>query len=341
MRLTAATVVFTALVITPSPARAADSADEILRRLAAAQTHSWIHNGIGYDAMMQRYLAGERLYVTCGYVAEIARRLLRSAGYPARVVQTFTREDYDYVNDGHVMTEVFVEGRWQLYDVDANGRAVDDGGRGVSVVEQVAAVREGRARWAPIASDSLFNEDEPDEALRESARRAFSDLPALYARLMGVALLPGNPFGKVDWGMYFTDEDQAQRLGGYGDSLLILASEATWRTLTTSPGRLPPDDEAPVEAETTVVVASPPPPPTVTEAPPEPLGTVSPAAKPACAWRGRPVHRRSVPCRVATRVLRRYVRTRHAGRWTCRVRRAGRVTCRADSRRRVGVTVPR
>jgi hypothetical protein len=61
-----------------APASAA-TPEAIMADLAANQTHSWVDDGIGFDAMRAKYEAGERLFVTCGNVAEIGRRLLREA----------------------------------------------------------------------------------------------------------------------------------------------------------------------------------------------------------------------------------------------------------------------
>jgi hypothetical protein len=148
---------------------------QILSDLAANQTHSWIDNGLGFDKLTARYKAGERINVTCGFVSEVARRLLVEAGYTARVVQVITHQEFDWLNDGHAMVEVWADRRWHLYDVDANLRAVDPLGRGLSLVEQMQAVKNGSALWEPIADDALFREDEPNVTLRELIREVFAD----------------------------------------------------------------------------------------------------------------------------------------------------------------------
>lgn len=228
--LAAATLVVALLA--PTAARA-DTPGQILRDLAANQTHSWTDNSIGYRAMVDRYKAGERLNVTCGYVSEVARRLLVEAGYTARVVQVITRDEFDGLNDGHAMVEVFADRRWRLYDVDANARAVDTAGQGVSLVEQIEAVKQDRAYWEPLADDPLFREDEPDEFLREAIRKVFADPAAFYKRIMGTAFLPRDPEGTGNGGLYYVDADQTNRLRENG--LLAgryLADAATWFNLT-------------------------------------------------------------------------------------------------------------
>lgn len=327
MRTSAASIGLGLLLLLPAVAHATPTPREALSRLAAFQTHSWVDDNLTVATMLERYKSGQRLRVTCGHAAEVARRLLREFGYPARVVQTLTLEDWDYRNDGHLMTEVYENGRWQLYDVDANVRAVDANGDGVSVVEQVAAVREGRALWEPIADDPLFLEDEPDEELRESARLAFSDLPALYRRLMGVALLPRDPVGAVSGGMYFREEGQETRLREYSGGASVLASPETWRALTTgtdAPAALPASVPGAPAGASPVVPA---PAPTTTPA----VRTPSAAGSRRCRVRGQRVNHQGVSCRAAKRALRRYLQKGDGGRWECRGTR--RVVCRRRAAR--------
>jgi hypothetical protein len=206
---------------------------QILSDLAANQTHSWIDNSLGFDKLTARYKAGERINVTCGFVSEVARRLLVEAGYTARVVQVITHQEFDGLNDGHAMIEVAADGRWHLYDVDANVRATDAQGRGMSLLEQMDAVREDRALWEPIAFDPLFREDEPDTYLREKVREVFADPESFYERVMGTAFLPADAAGTGNGGLYYIDDSQTERLRAAG--LLagrVLASPATWYNLT-------------------------------------------------------------------------------------------------------------
>jgi hypothetical protein len=180
---------------------------QILSDLAANQTHSWIDNGLGFDKLTARYTA--------------------------RVVQVITHQQFDGLNDGHAMIEVAADGRWHLYDVDANVRATDAHGRGMSLLEQMDAVRERRALWEPIASDPLFREDEPDEFLREKVREVFADPESFYERVMGTAFLPADAAGTGNGGLYYIDDSQTERLRAAG--LLagrVLASPATWYNLT-------------------------------------------------------------------------------------------------------------
>jgi len=256
MRATITALTLT-VVLTVAPAAHAETPDEIVGALAANQTHSWIDDGIGFDQMMIRYRAGDRLYVTCGNVAEIARRLLRDAGYPARVVQTLTLGEFDEISDGHLMTELFADGRWQLYDLDANVRAVDESDRGLSVLEQAQAVQEHRALWEPIADDPLYRDDEPDPVLRDLAIRIFTAPEAFYEHVMGVPLLPRDSAGTVNEGMYFHDPAQIERLAAYKHGWRFVADDAIWQRLTMTSD--PPPAPTPVAPKPAVPVLVTPP----------------------------------------------------------------------------------
>jgi hypothetical protein len=232
---------------------------QILSDLAANQTHSWIDNSLGFDKLTARYKAGERINVTCGFVSEVARRLLVEADYTARVVQVITHQEFDNLNDGHAMVEVWADRRWRLYDIDANIRAVDAQGQGISLVEQMVAVKEGRALWETIADDALFREDEPNLALRELARQVFADPESFYERVMGTAFLPTDAAGTGNTGLYYIDDSQTERLRAAG--LLagrILATPTIWWNLT-GVGPVPKSSAsiAPVVEPATTVVPAP------------------------------------------------------------------------------------
>jgi hypothetical protein len=186
--------------------------------------------------------------VSCGNVAELARELLREAGYPARVVQVITDDEFNYFDDGHLMTEVFYEGRWQLYDVDANLRAVDANGDGVPLVDQLAAVQAGTARWEAIATDPLYLQTEPDPTLRALAARIFSDPVGYYRHVMGVALLPSDPAGTVNGPMLYHDATQQAHLSAYQAGWRRFATDGEWQTLTTTPDPLPAPTPPPAPA---------------------------------------------------------------------------------------------
>jgi hypothetical protein len=213
---------------------AAATPDQILRDLAAHQIHSWTDNSIGFPAMVAKYQAGERLNITCYYVSEVARQLLHAAGYPARVVETITREPFNDFDDGHSMVEVFTGGQWQLYDIDANERAVDANGAGISLVDQAEAVREGRALWEPIASDPLYRTDEPDTTLRDQIAALFADPAAFYQRVMGILFLPRSATGTIFKGMYYVDPDGTSILQAHGITGRYLTTPAVWAILTTT-----------------------------------------------------------------------------------------------------------
>jgi hypothetical protein len=245
--------------------------DEILSHLAQDQTHSWVDDAIGFPAMMRLYAEGEHLYVTCGNAAEIGRELLYDAGYVGRVVQVITDGPFDYTNDGHLMLEVWLDGRWQLYDVDANVRAVDANGNGVALIDQVAAIQADTGQWQQIADDPLYNVNEPDPNLLALAEQVFSDPAAFYLHVMGVALLPGNSDGTDNGPMLYHDPAEAAHLEYY-PGWRRLATDDEWATLTTTADPLPQPVLAPRIR---------PPAPQPTPPPPQPAPAPAPVAQPA------------------------------------------------------------
>jgi hypothetical protein len=266
---------------------------QILSDLAANQTHSWIDNSLGFDKLTARYKAGERINVTCGFVSEVARRLLVEAGYTARVVQTITLEEFDSLNDGHAMVEVWADRRWRLYDVDANIRAVDAQGQGISLVEQMVAVKEGRALWEPIADDAPFREDEPNLVLRELAREVFADVDGFYRRVMGIAFLPADAAGTGNDGLYYIDDSQTERLRAAGLlSGRYLTTPTIWWNLT-GVGPVPRSSASVAPAAEPVTAVAPAP--------------IAPAVKPSCAKLKRQY--RKTHTKKALRKYRRCVRT--------------------------------
>lgn len=162
------------------------------------------------------------------------------------------------------MLEVWEDGRWQLWDLDANQRAVDANGDGVSLPEQVAAVQAGDAHWQQIADDPLWNQDEPDPAHLALAEQVFSDPDAFYKHVMGVALLPGNADGTDSGPMLYHDSSEAAHFADYA-GWRRLATDDEWTTMTTTADPLP----QPVYAPKTV--GPHPTPPPVAPPPPAPV----------------------------------------------------------------------
>lgn len=132
---------------TPQP----DTTLPVLSDLALHHVHSWDQEGMPIPDLVARYRAGEVLRTACGGISRVGVRVLRDAGYQARLAGVVTKQAFDGDNDGHIMLEVWDQDGWRLYDLDGNRRAVDAALHGVNLVTQVAA---GASRlWLAIDHD--------------------------------------------------------------------------------------------------------------------------------------------------------------------------------------------
>ena len=149
-------VIATAMFAGTSAAHATSrpTADQELQRIAGQVTHGWLDDQQRITNLLPRYRAGERLYLTCGTVSTLAMLQLRHLGYTARVVQTFTTQAWNGIDDGHTMLEVRSAGRWQVYDLDNNRQPVDAHGQGITA-QQFA--RGTRRHYRILAHDQRVN----------------------------------------------------------------------------------------------------------------------------------------------------------------------------------------
>jgi len=127
-----------------------------------------------------------------------------------------------YTNDnGHTMLEVYIGGRWVVYDVDLKRQPIDAQGRGMSVVE---LVRARPRRWRLISSDPIYS-DPADAAWAEN-------LELWYDRVLGVPLIQ---HGKK---YLFHDLHERQRIEAYAPHFRW-TGKRKWQKLTGEklPGR--------------------------------------------------------------------------------------------------------
>lgn len=117
--------------------------------IAAQQIHGWAddHRPI---SDLSRVAANRPVYVTCGNVSLWAERLLRDAGFTVRIAHVLTLDRWNGWANGHTFIEVRRNGRWVAYDIDRKVRWTDMGGRALSMIEWVAAVKTGRYRIVPL-----------------------------------------------------------------------------------------------------------------------------------------------------------------------------------------------
>jgi hypothetical protein len=287
-------------VLVVPTASAAETPYQALAQLAAQQTHGWADRDLSYKQLEAKLDSGERIYVPCGIVAILGLRLMHRMGAPTRLVGTFANERgdlYDVPDDtleSHAMLEVWENGRWQLYDLDGNVKAVDQDGRGVGI-EQFA---EGPRYYDRLTDESgleVYNAQ--NSPYRNYEEWLFANPETWYDRVLGtVSILP--PGGQV---YYFNDPTLKSILGPMAGYEWVDAQQ--WDHVVDAPPETP---KPPVSVS---------PPPILPPATPVPQPN---ATRKACEVGGRSIRRRKMSCSRARRVLGRYLRTRKApAGWRC------------------------
>ena len=171
--------------------------------LAAVSALCWLHSHgyredrKGYDDLKKRALTG-KLIMTCGPFSNFSRKLLTEIGVRARAVNSMalTRNGFD---DGHVLVEVALEGRWVLIDVDQHA-TFWHGGRRLSLLEMMSRVRDDDYRIGPLAlsvplaiGDFVDATDGYDYGMwMETNIHSEQTLRSWYRRIMAAALISRN-----------------------------------------------------------------------------------------------------------------------------------------------------
>ena len=234
--------------------------------------------------------------VPCGMVSILGLRVAQRLGVPARLVGTFANQRNDMLDvpddtlESHAMLEVWEEGRWVVYDLDGNVRAVDQNSKGVGVND----FAQGPRRYDSLATDELYDPAESPYPAYE--RWLFANHEAWYDRVLGtVAVKPPG------WTVYFfTDPALKEQLGPTAGYEWLEADR--WRQLVDAPppAATPPARPTPLRRATTV----------------QPAATALPAARPptpvrtapGCRLKGQAIRRQKVSCARAQRTLRSYLR---------------------------------
>jgi hypothetical protein len=168
-----------------------------IEALAAAHQHGYRDVEPSVEEM-DRIAAERPVETTCGYVSRWAAEHLNRAGYPTRIVDTLTLDEWNGEDDGHVLIEVWTEGDWVAIDID---QGVTFGG--LSLVEWVARVPIGNYEIVP------FEDGVDVGAMRE-----------WHQRIAQVPLIREG--GKV----YFPDGPWAERVMSYHPSYTPVADWA-------------------------------------------------------------------------------------------------------------------
>jgi hypothetical protein len=184
------------------------SPDPLLRRIARQVTHSWSDDKLNTDELDARFQAGQRLYVNCATVSRLAQQVLAHAGYRSRLVATVTKDELNGFDDDHVLLEVFIRGRWVVYDLDGNMQPLDRKGRGMSLVQLVRNKNHVRPRM--LAHDQAWDvrgmqEGEGSLAFAPYTDRIFQHHDAWYKRILGVPIIQAR-----DQMVFHDDQERAR-----------------------------------------------------------------------------------------------------------------------------------
>ncbi len=118
----------------------------------------WIHshgtiddeNWKDVDGLIEKAKTG-KLIMTCGPFSNFASKLLTANGIRARSVSSRVMVPENEGDDGHVLVEAFVNGRWVLFDVDSH-MMFKRNGRYLNLLDMVIAVRENDYELVKLSS---------------------------------------------------------------------------------------------------------------------------------------------------------------------------------------------
>ena len=168
----------------------------LLSAISWMTTHGSVDNPRSHRELRQ-WAQKRKLIVTCGRVAQFGHELLRSLGVPSRVVSTRTLEKLNTYDNGHVLLEVFLDGKWTLVDLDVN-KMFQRRGRRLSLLEFVDAVAaddyqfENLSLSTPIAIGGFTEEGYDYSFWMETALPDAAHWRRWYRRIMMVPQIHGS-----------------------------------------------------------------------------------------------------------------------------------------------------
>ena len=120
----------------------------------------WLHshgsrdNFKDFDELTRIALTG-KLILTCGPFSDFVVRLFGQLGLPIRVVCVKTLLEPNGYNDGHVLTEVQLEGRWVVFDPDPSVMYTHEDRR-LSLLELIPHVQADDYAAEPLTKATPF-----------------------------------------------------------------------------------------------------------------------------------------------------------------------------------------
>lgn len=100
----------------------------ILKALSFIQVHGNRDTCFSFEERKKLILSRYWISLTCGDIAALAKEILSNSGFKSRLVSSFTLEDWNTYNNGHVLLEVFFPSisKWVLVDIDMGYVFLDD-----------------------------------------------------------------------------------------------------------------------------------------------------------------------------------------------------------------------
>jgi hypothetical protein len=111
--------------------------------------------GLSLSQMEALIAQGRTLRIECGLEAELGVRALLRLGIPARLVAAETLDPtVPLSSGGHTLLEAYLDGHWQVFDIDWNVKPVTPEGNGLSIGQLVYHVQHKLPiRFERVASD--------------------------------------------------------------------------------------------------------------------------------------------------------------------------------------------
>lgn len=170
----------------------------------------------------------EKLSLNCGAVSLFAKHLLDEQKIKNRIVTSLTLEEWNSYNNGHTMIEVFLDGKWKVFDLD-NNVIFNKNGQSLNFLDLSEAVSADNYSIEKIADDPFYDVGGSVEAnynysfyfettlLNEKALRDW------YKRSLQVPMVGENSI------YYFFDETHRLQIESYSKSYKYLPRDEFMR----------------------------------------------------------------------------------------------------------------
>lgn len=151
-----------------------------------------------------------KLIITCGDCSAFAVQIFRGLKIPARVVNVASLLPRNGYNEGHVLTEIFHEGRWIVFDPD-EGAIYYSGEKHLNIMDLVRQVqsdnyrREPLCDGIPVAIGHFTANDYAYDLWYETCLSNHALQSEIFARVMGIPIIAES---RINYFTTFSQEDR-------------------------------------------------------------------------------------------------------------------------------------